>query len=117
MEIKKNRASIIMISLFLILIVSSTIRHYYYVKQDYSRKFIFLVAKKEINTKGKCDLFDKNDKELPLKSFKLFQSQVYKGDSIVKRANSYFVYVYRKRNWRNYGSDNSYFVAEKINLN
>jgi|GEM_PF-5457047 len=116
MEIRKNRALIIMISFFLILIVSGMIRHYY-LKQDYSRKFIFLVVKKEINTKGNSDLFDKNNNELPLKSFIFYQSQAYEGDSIVKNANSYFVYVYRKRNWRDYGSDDSYFVAEKINLN
>ena len=117
MNIRKNKALIIMISLFLILILSGTIGHYYYLNQDYSQKFIFLVTKKEINAKGNCDLFDKNNSKLPLKSFMFYQSQVYEGDSLVKKANSYFVYVYRKSNWRDYGSDESYFVAEKINLN
>ena len=97
MEIKKRNSIIIFGAFFLILILTGIIGHYYYLNQDYQLKFVFIVAKKKVSEKGRCHLFDKNEIELPLKSYMFYKSQIYEGDSIVKKPNSYFVKVYRKK--------------------
>ncbi len=112
----QNRNLIIFISVFLILIISLFVIHHFALKEDYKTQINFVVAKKEINDKGRCDLSDSQDNPLPLESFKFFKTEVYVGDSIVKKSNSYLVLVYRKRNWKNYSDDDTYFVAKKIEI-
>lgn len=113
-----NRKIIIAFILFwIILILYSIISHYYYLKKDYALSINFLVAKKEVNMKGHCKLFDNKKNELSIRSFSFFESEIYVGDSIVKKSSSYSVYVYRKKNWKYEVADTTYFVAEKINLN
>jgi hypothetical protein len=112
----KPKIVIIFFSCFLLVILISEISHKYYLREDFKLNVKFIVEKKEEQINGRCHLFDKKNKELPLKNFLVFKNQVYVGDSIVKESNSYMVCVYRKRNCLDYTSDNSYFVAEKINL-
>ena len=117
MELPKKRHMIIAILFFPIVILYTSISHTFRKKEDYSLKINFIVARKKERANGFCDLYDKNRNVLPLKSYTFNRSQVYEGDSIVKKDSSYLVYVYRKKNWLDYGIDDSYFVAEKINLN
>jgi hypothetical protein len=117
MEIKKRNSIIFFGAFFLILILTGIIGYYYHLKKDYTLNVNFLVAEKKVNAKGHCTLFDEEKKELPIRSFSFFESEVYVGDSIVKESNSYLVYVYRKKKWRYEVTDNTYFIAEKINLN
>jgi hypothetical protein len=117
MELPKRRYIIIAILFFSIVIFYTTISHKLNLKKDYSLKLNFIVAQKKDRVNAFCDLYDKNKNEIPLKSYTFYKGQVYEGDSIVKKDNSYLVYIYRKKNWLHYGNDNSYFVAAKINLN
>jgi hypothetical protein len=112
----QKKLIIIFISVFVILIVSSTIGHYYYLKNDYKAKLNFVVAKKKSDQKGLCRLYDNKGNKISIKSHFFSKNQVYVEDSIVKKENSYLIMVYRKRNWKDYGNDDSYFVAEKIEL-
>ncbi|WP_310560157.1 hypothetical protein [Flavobacterium sp.] len=113
---KAKKSIIIFISFFIIVILFIQIDHYFNLKKDYQLKVNFIVEKKVERDNGTCYLYTKNDTEFPLQSFLFYKSQIYERDSVVKKSDSYLIYVYRKRNWKDYGIDKTYFVAEKIQL-
>lgn len=107
---------VLFISFFICVLLYTSIYHSYHLKKEIGLKINFIVAKKDVRINGFCTLYDENKNEFPIKSYAFYESLVYEGDSLVKKENSKLLLVYRKRNWRDYGEDDSYFIAEKINL-
>ena len=110
----KPKHIIIFICSFLLLILYIEISHRYALKRDLPVKVNFLVAVIKDRANAYCDVFDEDKNEFPLKSYSFVRHQIYTGDSIVKESNSNIIYIYRKRNWRDYKSDDSYYIAKKI---
>jgi hypothetical protein len=91
----------------------TSISQMYYSKQDYKLKVNFLVSTRYLDVKGYCDLYDKNRNPMPIKSHLFYKTEVEIGDSIVKKPNTKFVYIYRIKNHGN----PDYYVAKQIELN
>jgi hypothetical protein len=110
--LKPKVAPLVIISLVFLIIIYSSVSRMNNLKNEYKLQINFVVAKRIDNANGTCELYDYKRKRIPIKTYFFTIDETYIGDSIVKKANSNLIYVYRKKNW----SDEKYYIAEKLDL-
>ena len=110
--LKPKVALLVIISLFFLFFIYSSVSQKNNLKNEYKLQINFVVAKRTENANGTCELYDYKGKRIPIKTYFFTITETYTGDSIVKKANSNLIYVYRKKNW----SDEKYYIAEQLDL-
>jgi hypothetical protein len=96
----KANKKILFIPIFFICVLTINYFCYtYYSKKEFKQKINFSIAKINITSALRCELYDKNGTELDLNSYTFFKTDSLRtNDSIVKKENSSKMLVYRKNN-------------------